>query len=785
MPISITAGNSYKNVSTTGRIYDSGDGAAIYPGQSFVASESARGNELLSMGFGYGDIVEVPFGTAAARALRFAALQAEVRDFVLAHFGNGYEQNLKVQTVLKTEYLAGGDSLFEIVITQPVEGDTSLAGTLGATTKLQTTLNGVNLGASWSGVAGAITHVLGATLVAGDVVGLYAVDASDNQISNPVTITSKFEAPVITTSPIDENDTSFSGTSASPDDTVITVYAGSTALGLATVTSNAWTITSIVIAIDQVLTAYAGSGNSRSAVSNSVTVGDDAPVITDTTYTSASTSVSGTAASPDGTIVTLYKAGSVSLGTTTVTSGAWTKGSLTLAGADSLTAKARVGTPEVSRASAPVVVHYIAPVITGSYADADTTVNGTMTAPDTTLITVYRNGVSAGTTTVTGNAWSLAGLTALVGTDSVTATAGTGANVSAASTAVVVHYDAPVITSENTEASNQCNGTSTAADGAVVNAYINDVWKAASTVSGGAFVIDGVVPQVGGDSLTAKVGVLASASLSAASTPKIVRFNAPTIEAAVIEGATTVNGTTSPAAADGVAVEIFDTGVSIGTGVVAGGAGAFAVTTSATVATSPLTAKVGTGANLSNASSTRTVKYAAPVITTPVVDAATTVSGTCSTGAVVNLYYLSAPTVQIGDSPQTAVGTAWTVSTLTLVPGEEIIAKTGTHGAASQSAASATVTVQWNAATVAAVAAGAHVTGTTVTVTDGTAVTLYKSTDGGGTYAVAAVTAGGTVTTNAFDLTPTVALNLNDKVKVLIGTGASTSEFSNIITVTA
>ncbi len=79
------------------------------------------------------------------------------------------------------------------------------------------------------------------------------------------------------------------------------------------------------------------------------------------------------------------------------------------------------------------------PTVGGPIAAAATSVSGTSTEPDGTLITVFVNGASVGTTTVTGGLWTRAGLGALASGVSVTATAtATGKSVSLVSNAVVV-----------------------------------------------------------------------------------------------------------------------------------------------------------------------------------------------------------------------------------------------------------------------------------------------------------------------------------------------------------
>ncbi|MDH5599156.1 MAG: hypothetical protein OEY34_08525, partial [Cyclobacteriaceae bacterium] len=63
------------------------------------------------------------------------------------------------------------------------------------------------------------------------------------------------------------------------------------------------------------------------------------------------------------------------------------------------------------------------PGITGPIAVGATSILGTSTEVDGTTIEVFRNGISLGTTSVTGSAWTLSGISGLLGGDLITATA--------------------------------------------------------------------------------------------------------------------------------------------------------------------------------------------------------------------------------------------------------------------------------------------------------------------------------------------------------------------------
>ena len=151
----------------------------------------------------------------------------------------------------------------------------------------------------------------------------------------------------------------------------------------------------------------------------------DAPVVTSPICAGATT-VSGTSTEADGTSIDVYVNG-LSVGTTTVTSNAWTKSGLTaLAGGDLIKAKATAsGECESGFSLITVTVQFNsdAPVVTSPICAGATSVSGTSTEADGTSIDVYVNGFSVGTTTVTGNAWTKSGLTALAAGDLVKAKA--------------------------------------------------------------------------------------------------------------------------------------------------------------------------------------------------------------------------------------------------------------------------------------------------------------------------------------------------------------------------
>jgi hypothetical protein len=225
------------------------------------------------------------------------------------------------------------------------------------------------------------------------------------------------DAPVLN-SPIAEGATSVSGTSTEADGTTITVYVNGSSVGTTTVASNAWTMSGMtaLVAGELVKATATASGEAESPFSNVVTVQayTAAPAVSSPIGEGA-TSVSGTSTEADGTTIDVYVDGS-SVGTTTVASNAWTKTGLTaLTAGQQVKAKATASGKLESGFSSIVTVeaYTSAPIVGSPISQGATAVSGTSTEADGTTIDVYVDGSSVGTTTVSSNAWTKSGLTAL------------------------------------------------------------------------------------------------------------------------------------------------------------------------------------------------------------------------------------------------------------------------------------------------------------------------------------------------------------------------------------
>jgi len=171
------------------------------------------------------------------------------------------------------------------------------------------------------------------------------------------------------------------------------------------------------------------------------------------------TSVSGTSAEADGTTIEVF-VDAVSAGTTTVTANVWTKtGLAALIGGNSITSSANNGVC-TSILSTPVVVGSLptSPVLASPICPGTTAVSGTSTEANGTVIEVFVDAVTAGTTTVTANAWTKT-VAALSTGNVITATATSAGCVSNLSLSVTVS-PAPALPSINSSANQICPGTS-------------------------------------------------------------------------------------------------------------------------------------------------------------------------------------------------------------------------------------------------------------------------------------------------------------------------------------
>ena len=125
-----------------------------------------------------------------------------------------------------------------------------------------------------------------------------------------------------------------------------------------------------------------------------------------------------------------------------------------------------------------------APVVNGGITTSSTSISGTSSEANGTVVTIYKNGVSIGTATVTGNVWTLSGVTGLTAGNLITAKAtATDKTISDASAAIEVTAVAPCFTKPPVITLR----TSTDAPGGTVG--ITGTWSGAVVPNGSNVVI--------------------------------------------------------------------------------------------------------------------------------------------------------------------------------------------------------------------------------------------------------------------------------------------------------
>ncbi len=540
--------------------------------------------------------------------------------------------------------------------------------------------------------------------------------------SASVTVQMQSAAPVITSTTLAAGDTSVSGTSTEADGTTITVYVDGSSVGTTTVSSSAWTKSSLTALTggQAVTTKATASSKAISNASNSVTVlyVSAAPVVTSPILVGATT-ISGTSSEADGTAITVYIDGTATGSTVSVTSGAWSKTVTGLGLSRVITAKATASGKAISTASNSVTVQAqsAAPVVTSPISAGATSVSGTSSEANGTTMTVYVDGSSVGTTTVSSNAWTKSSLTALTVGQVVTAKAtASGKTMSAASSSVTVQSASaiPVVTSPIIAGSTSISGTSTEATGALIEVYCvrgSSNCSSASRIGSTTVSLSAWTLSLTGSTFTAStlqtsdvVTAKATGSgkiVSAASSSVTVTDATspiPTLTSPIVAGDTSISGRSS--GANGTTIEVFKarstTTNSLGTTTVTSGAWTLSgLASSALKAGDTITAKAridtnndgsnNSSDNYSTASSSITVIVPVspvPTVSAPIIGGAASISGTSTgsdgtPGTLIQVFKArSGVTTSLGTT--TVTSNAWTLSGLsssTLQTGDIITAQ--------------------------------------------------------------------------------------------------------------
>ena len=257
-------------------------------------------------------------------------------------------------------------------------------------------------------------------------------------------------SPVITSS-VQPGTQTISGTKTSAH--AVFLFVDGYFVGSVTAAGTSWSIPNVTLRLGSVVQAYGRDGLRCFSVPGSVTVSQTtiAPVVNGPIIHGA-TSVSGISTEAAGTVITVLKGG-VSIGTTTVQAdGTWSLTGISpvLATGNNITATALATGKAVSPVSNTVTVQgtSTAPVIIGTYLEQGTSVSGTSTMTNGTVIKLYIDGYQIGTATVSGGTWTVTGLSAtyydLYAGGTLTATAtGTGLAESGPSNSVVVACNPP------------------------------------------------------------------------------------------------------------------------------------------------------------------------------------------------------------------------------------------------------------------------------------------------------------------------------------------------------
>lgn len=236
--------------------------------------------------------------------------------------------------------------------------------------------------------------------------------------------------------------------------------------------------------------------------------------VTTTPITTATTSISGTVAAPDnvaGVVVYVYINRREVANVTTGAGGTWTASGLTFNSCDTLTVRALnvASMLCIGPLSADIVIsggQSDPPVILGNYCTATTitSVFGTSTEPDGTIIQVFENGVAEGaSTTVTNGVWVANTGISIAPGNTITATAlnnSTCETESAPSTGVVVGastVDAllAITSAPITEGDASVSGTGT--NGNSIQLYIDGFPIGAPVVvAGGIWTVTGLSNEI-------------------------------------------------------------------------------------------------------------------------------------------------------------------------------------------------------------------------------------------------------------------------------------------------
>ncbi len=595
-------------------------------------------------------------------------------------------------------------------------------------------------------------------------VSAVATDGAGN--ASPTSLSSSFTVATLPAPVVNDNlvagGTAVSGTSAAPEGSAITVSVGGTLYAGSVGAGGNWSVTVPALVAGTSVNATVTADGVTSPVSNTVVVRHPAPAV-ESTIAAGATSVSGTSASPDGTVITVYKDG-VSMGTASVAGGQWTLPGVTgLVGGEAITAVAAAGTPEASAPSGPVIVTPAAPTITSPILAGATSVSGTSAAPVGSTITVTLGGNTYTTTVQADGVWSVT-VPALADGDSLTATVTTGTAASAPSAPVVVSANpadvtpAPVVTSPIHADATSVAGTSVSPADTRIDVFVDDIFVGTTAVlADHSWSLAGIGPLTDGQKITAAATDLANNhGTSALSAPVYVSADAgdqtpaPTVSSPVYDGAAMVYGTSASPA--GTIIDVYVGGLFVGQATVQAGA---TWTLSGIGPLATLQVITATATDLANHHGTSSPSAPVivepsgagdvtpvPSVTSPLIAGTTAISGTSpspvGTQIDVFVYDTTLGNTWAGQTTVQSDGT-WTLTVGTaLAAGQSVTAKATAVGLA-QSGPSAAVYVSATPADATPAptvdspinATASSITGSASTSPDGTRIDVYGLPSGG------------------------------------------------------
>jgi hypothetical protein len=580
-------------------------------------------------------------------------------------------------------------------VTAPLSAGTSIvAGTSheGSGAEIDVYVNGARVAAAIVS-NGAWSVMLPAALIAGD--GVYAIATGigkgPSRPSNTVTVSTpqgRSDAPMLA-APIIVGDTMVRGTSAESPGARIDVYVEGALVASTTVTSSSpaggdWLVVGLApLAVGQVVSATATAPGEGTSAPGTATVlaRSLAPVIT-SVLGEGDTTVSGTSSEPSGTMITVV-INSIGIGSGTVSAGgAWSVTVPPLALAAEVRAIATAVGKGPSFPSAPVVVLAKAapPIIDTPIRTTDTQIRGTVSDTNAT-VSIFINGALRGSVSAVGASWSFTTSAALQDGDVVTAVAVAPGRAPSNPSAPAIVYgrtEAPSVRGPLIEGELALSGACPA--GATVEVFIGGASAGLARVDGTSWTLSIGAPLVAGEPVTAIATV--DPRLPSDPSPAVVvlrRSVIPELDAPIVEGATSVTGTSVEV--DGALIVVFVDGVPVASA--AAMSGVFAVTVNPLAAGARVTATAqasGEAASFHSVAVTVLRRTRAPSIDSPIFAGATMVAGASDEAAGTNIEVrvngASAASTVVNDAAR------WSASVFPLVAAQSVTAIASAVGAA-------------------------------------------------------------------------------------------------------